>query len=416
MLACLAEAGVVVGAPMDDADVIVINTCGFLSAARDESLEVIAEAVAQKASGRARRVVVAGCLVNRDEETLYELAPGVDAIVGVNNREEIVAAVTGDTRWTKFDPHVIGPAVSDAARFRLTPRHTAYLRISEGCSQRCTFCTIPDIRGPFRSKPFGGVLAEAAELIADGALELNIIGQDTTCYGSDDAGGASLAALLAALDALDGATWIRLLYTYPRRFTDDLVEAIANCPHVLPYVDMPLQHMADGVLKRMGRGVTGDQQRNLLTHLRSRIPDLTLRTTFIVGFPGETDREFAELLDVVNELKFEAMGVFAFSPEDGTPAAGMDDQVPDEVKAARVEALMQAQQAIVFDANRRAVGNDLEVLVDGVDPEGYCIGRSRAQAPEIDGLCILTDPQPAGQLITARVADWQEYDLIVEPH
>ena len=414
MLACLAEAGAVVGAPMDDADVIVINTCGFLEAARAESLEVIAEAVAQKASGRARRVVVAGCLVNRDQETLYELAPGVDAIVGVNNREEIVAAVTGDTRWTKFDPHVIGPAVSDAARFRLTPRHTAYLRISEGCSQRCTFCTIPDIRGSFRSKPFDGVLAEAAELIADGALELNIIGQDTTCYGSDGSGG-SLAELLWALDALDGATWIRLLYTYPRRFTDDLVTAIASCPHVLPYVDMPLQHMADGVLKRMGRGVTGDQQRNLLTHLRRRIPDLALRTTFIVGFPGETDREFAELLDVVNEFRFEAMGVFAFSPEAGTPAAGMAGQISDEVKAARVEAMMQAQQGIVFDANRRAVGSDLEVLVDGVDAGGYCMGRSRAQAPEIDGLCILTDPRPAGELIPARVVDWQEYDLVVEP-
>jgi len=414
MLASLAQAGLVVGAPMEQADVIVVNTCGFLSAARDESLEVIAEAVAHKDSGRAQRVVVAGCLVNRDAEKLYELAPGIDAVVGVNNREEIVAAVTGDRRWTKFEPHVLGPAVSDAARFRLTPRHTAYLRIAEGCSQRCTFCTIPDIRGPFRSKPFDGVLAEAAELVADGAIELNIIGQDTTAYGSDGSG-AGLAGLLAELDAMEGLQWIRLLYTYPRRFTDELITALADLPRVVPYVDMPLQHMTDSVLKRMGRGVTGALQRDLLGRLRDRVAGLAVRTTFIVGFPGETDAEFAELLEFVEEFKFEAMGVFAFSPEEGTPAAAMDAQVPDEVKAQRVEAMMQAQQAIVFDANARAVGSDLQILVDGVDSEGYCIGRSPAQAPEIDGVCILTDPRPAGELLPARVMDWQEYDLIVEP-
>ena len=414
MLACLAEAGLVVGAPMDAADVIVVNTCGFLSAARDESLEVISEAVSHKDSGRAQRVVAAGCLVNRDAEKLYELAPGVDAIVGVNNREEIVAAVTGDRRWTKFEPHVPGPAVSDAARFRLTPRHTAYLRVSEGCSQRCTFCTIPDIRGPFRSKPFDGVLAEAAELVADGAIELNIIGQDTTGYGSD-VSGAGLADLLAALDALDGVQWIRLLYTYPRRFTDELIAAISESPRVVPYVDMPLQHMADSILSRMGRGVTGAHQRDLLHRLRDRVAGLAVRTTFIVGFPGETDDEFAELLAFVEEFKFEAMGVFAFSPEEGTKAAAMEGQVSDEVKAQRLDALMRAQQAIAFDANARAVGSDLQILVDGVDAEGYCIGRSPAQAPEIDGVCILTDPRPAGELLSARVVDWQEYDLVVEP-
>ena len=415
ILACLAEAGMVVGAPLDDADVIVINTCGFLAAARAESLEVIAEAVAQKRRGRTRRVVVAGCLVNRDAENLYDLAPGADAIVGVNDRQQIAKAVAGDGRWTGLAPPAAGPAVSDAGRFRLTPRHTAYLRIAEGCSHRCTFCTIPSIRGPFRSKPVAAVLDEARELIADGAVELNVIAQDTTCYGSDLPPGANLAHLLRDLDALDGVHWIRLMYTHPRRFTDDLTAALADCSHVVPYVDIPLQHMADRVLKRMGRGVTARAQRDLLTRLRERVEGLAIRTTFIVGFPDETDEEFAELLAFVKDFRLEAMGAFAFSAEAGTAAAAMDAQVSGEVKAGRVEALMGAQQEIVFEANARAVGSDLEILVDGPDGEGYCIGRSPAQAPDIDGVCLLTDPRPAGALVAARVVDWRQYDLIAEP-
>jgi len=414
MLADLAEAGMVVGAPMAEADVIVVNTCGFLSSARAESLEVISEAVAHKQAGRAGRVVVAGCLATRDAETLYETAPGVDAVVGVNDRDRIVEAVAGQGRCTHLAAPSPGGPVSDAGRFRLTARHTAYLRIAEGCSQGCTFCTIPSIRGRFRSKPVDAVLAEAAELIADGAIELNVIAQDTTSYGSD-LDGIDLSGLLRALDALAGANWIRLMYTYPRQFTDELIAALAECEHVVPYVDMPLQHVADGVLKRMGRGVSGVRQRDLLDRLRSRVADIAVRTTFIVGFPGETDEDFAELLAFVKDFRFEAMGVFAFSPEAGTPAAAMAGQVSDEVKARRLHHLMQAQQEIVFQANSRALGSELQILVDGVDARGYCFGRSAMQAPEIDGVCILTDPRPAGRFVTARVVDWREYDLVVEP-
>ncbi len=409
----LAEGGCVVAAPMDEADVIVVNTCGFLSAARDESLEVIAEALACKETGRAKRVVVAGCLVNRDAEELFDLAEGIDAVVGVNDRDAILSAVTGKRRTTLISPP--GRAVSDAGRFRLTPRHTAYLRIAEGCDQKCTFCTIPAIRGPFRSKLPADVLAEAAELIADGAVELNVIAQDTTSYGMDLARPTDLASLLGELDDLPGAAWIRLMYAYPIRFTDKLIDTIAAAEHVLPYVDIPLQHIAGGVLRRMGRGVARREVEDLLGKLRQRVADVTIRTTFIVGFPGETDAEFAELLEFVREFGFEAMGVFEFSPEEGTPAAGLAGAVADDVKADRAEQLMLAQQAVAFDANERAVGRVIDVLVDGVDNDGRSVGRHGGQAPEVDSVCLLTGPAPAGEIISAEVVGWDEYDLLVRP-
>ena len=410
MLARLAEGGCVVGAPMDDCDVILINTCGFLAEARDEAMGVISEAIACKESGRASRVVVAGCLAQRNGDELFAQAVGIDAIVGVNDRDAILQAVTGQSKSqvSVCDGRIGG----DSGRFRLTPKHTAYLRVAEGCSHRCTFCTIPAIRGPFRSKPVDDVLDEAAELIADGALELNIIAQDTTSYGQDQ-GDVDLAGLLRRLDAMEGARWIRLLYTYPRSFSDDLVAAIAECDHVVPYVDIPLQHISDGVLRRMGRKVRRERIEELLDNLRQ--VGVAIRTTFIVGFPGETEAEFQELLDFVNEFEFDAMGVFAYSPELGTPAADMPDQTPDDIKAARVEAMMAAQQEIAFSVNADAVGQLIDVLVDGSDDSGRCIGRHAGQAPEIDSLCILTEPRQAGEMLTAEVVGSDGYDLIVQP-
>ncbi len=414
MLAQLAEAGLLVGAPLDDADVIVVNTCGFIAAARAESLGVIHEALEQKRIGRARRVIVAGCLVNRDAKDLYEAAPGIDAIVGVNDRGRLLSAVTGRREGTMLRRRP-GPIRSDAGRFRLTPRHIAYLRISEGCSQQCTFCTIPAIRGPLRSKTPETVLAEAEELIADGVLELNIIGQDTTSYGRDlPARGATLAALLKKLDRLDGAAWIRLLYAYPRRFTDALIEAIAGARHVVPYLDLPLQHISDPILHRMGRGVTRKSTEKLLQKLRDRIQDVAIRTTFIVGFPGETDADSQELLEFVEDFGFDALGVFEFSPEPGTPAAQMPGAVPAEVAAERAKAIMLAQQEIAFSANARAVGKKTVVLVDGVDPQGRCFGRRASQAPDIDSVCYLTEPASAGVFVSGHVVAWSDYDLIVE--
>jgi len=453
MMAQLAEGGCVVGAPMDQADVVVVNTCGFLSAARDESLAVIREALTHKADGTARRVVVAGCLVNRDADKLFDLVPGIDAIVGVNDRDKLLKAVTGKRKnvtmlaeakaSTPQAPLATPSIVSDAGRFRLTPRHTAYLRVSEGCSQRCTFCTIPSIRGPFRSKLPQDVLAEARELIADGAFEINVIGQDTTSYGMDlqkahgkrsvgvgrrDAVGkhdvigshdvvgntVDLAQLMRSISDLDAARWIRLLYAYPMRFSQELIDVMAERDNIVKYVDIPLQHIADGVLRRMGRRVTRGRTEDLLHRLRE-VKGMTIRTTFIVGFPGESEAEFGELLEFVKQFKFDALGVFEFSPEEGTPAARLKGQLPAEVKAHRAEQVMLAQQKIVFAANRRRVGKTLEVLVDGVDAAGRCVGRHAGQAPDIDSVCILTKKRQAGRVVQAKVTGSDGYDLIVEP-
>jgi ribosomal protein S12 methylthiotransferase len=419
ILAHLAEGGCVVAAPIDQADVIVVNTCGFIAPAVQESLDVIAEAVAHKRSGRARRVVVAGCLASRDGEKLFELAPGIDAVVGVNDRESILSAVTGRRHVTRVSAWAGGVA-GDQGRFRLTPPHTAYLRIAEGCGRRCTFCTIPAIRGPFRSKPPEQVLAEARELVADGAVELNLIAQDTTAYGSDlprapgADGSGSLAGLLRCLDGLDGVEWIRLMYAYPHRFGEDLIDALADCPHVVPYLDIPLQHISDAVLKRMGRAVTRKHIVALLDRLRRRIDGLVLRTTLIVGFPGETDGQFEELLAFVKDFRFDALGVFPYWPEEGTPACRLRGAVDEHVKQRRLEAVMLAQQGIAFQANDQRVGQAVRVLVDGTDADGNCVGRHYGQAPDVDSICRLTAPRSAGMFVDGRVAAYDGYDLIVE--
>ena len=413
LAAHLAEAGCLVGADADEADAIVVNTCGFLSAAREESLEVISEALSLKESGSAKRVIVAGCLVNRDGDELFDVAAGIDAIVGINDRQAIVQAVLGDERVSTISD--AGAVGDDRGRFRLTLPHTAYLRIAEGCSRHCTFCTIPSIRGPFRSKPMDLVLEEARELIDSGAIEISLIAQDTTAYGNDLSEGDDLAALLRALSDLDGLSWIRLMYAYPMGFSDATIAAIAECERVVPYVDMPMQHISDPVLKRMGRQVTRAQTEELLGKLRDRMPDIALRSTFIVGFPGETDEQFAELLEFVEQFEFAAAGVFEYSPEPGTPAAKLDGAVEETVKADRAEQLMLVQQAIVFDVNADAVGQRIDVLVDGEDNDGLCVGRHAGQAPDIDSVCILAEPAEAGRIVGAKVVDWSDYDLVVQP-
>jgi ribosomal protein S12 methylthiotransferase len=414
LLAHLAEGGCVVGAPMDAADVVIINTCGFIAPAVAESLDVIAEARRLKAAGKIRRIVVAGCLVNRQGEGLFDRAAGIDAIVGVNDRDSILSAVLGDGRVARISGSPARPA-SDAGRFRLTPAHTAYLRIAEGCSRRCTFCTIPSIRGRFRSKAPAAVLAEARELLAGGAVELNVIAQDTTSYGRDLGDGQTLAKLLRKLDSLDGVEWIRLLYAYPMGFDDDLIETIASCEHVVPYVDIPLQHIADGVLKRMGRHVTRRHIEQLLVKLRRRVEGLVLRTTFITGFPGETRGEFEELMSFVRDFDFEAVGVFPYYPEPGTPAARLPGRPSRATAERRRQKLMLTQQDIVFAANEAHVGKRLRVLVDGKEPGGASIGRHHGQAPDIDSVCILTSPAEPGRFVEAAIVEADGYDLVVTP-
>lgn len=436
MLGQLVEGGAVITADESDADVIVINTCGFLEASRTEAHAEIAAAVARKRKGHCRRVVVAGCLVQRDGTRLLEDLPGIDALVGVHQRDDIVRAVLADVAATGDAPRggkrkggkpppkpadlYLGdyhPYVAlDTARLRLTPRHYAYLRVSEGCNQKCTFCTIPSIRGPMHSKPPEAIVAEARELISDGVVELNLIGQDTTSYGQDIAYAAGLAGLLRELNALDGAKWVRLLYAYPSVFTDEMIDAIAAGEKLVKYIDIPLQHINDRVLKAMHRRVTRAQTEDLLGRLRDRIPGVTIRTTFISGFPGETQAEFEELLNFVRDFRFAAVGVFPYSLEPDTPAGRMKDQLPADVKEARANTIMEAQQQVAFELAAERKGTFFDVLIDAPAGKGRFVGRHAGQAPEVDAVThVLGKGLKPGDLVRVLCEGSQEYDLIARP-
>lgn len=456
MLAQIAESGAIITSDESIADTIVVNTCGFLEASRDEALDVLRELVERKARGTLKRIVVAGCLVQRDGTRLTDEVPEIDALVGVHNRDDVPAAVWGrapsatvaatptpvpatasgtsrglpilaggkarGARARRPQPQLhLGTyhpqSWNDRGRLRLTPRHYAYMRISEGCDQKCTFCTIPSIRGPMRCKTPDELVAEGRELIADGARELILIGQDTTSYGRDLGYGAGLAGLLRHLDRhMDGADWIRLMYVYPSVFTDEMIDAIASCQRVVKYIDIPLQHASDRMLRAMGRRVTRRAQEALLERIRARIPGVTIRTTFIVGFPGETEADFAELLDLVESFRFDAVGAFRYSLEPETPSGRMKDQVVAAVKEERYERLMLTQQKTAFARARERVGSRFDVVVDGPGADGACLGRHAGQAPEVDGACRLPDDGfVSGQVLHVRCTGADGYDLLVKP-
>src|SRR3954447_12014993 len=353
MLGKLAQEGYALSPDADGADVVVINTCGFIEPARQESIAVIREMLALKEQGRIGSVVVAGCLAERKKDELLLELPGVDSIVGVFGREEIVQVVDRAVAQRTEQRSLFRPApvraLDDTARLRITPRHFAYLKISEGCDRTCTFCAIPGMRGKHVTKPIEEVVREARELAADGVRELILVAQDTTYYGMDLYGRVRLAELLRELDRVDGLEWIRILYPYPIHFTDELIETLVSADKIVPYLDMPLQHISDRVLKRMQRRVNRPATEELLARLRSAIPNLTLRTTFIVGFPGETEAEFEELVDFVRQAKFERAGVFPYSFEPDTPATRLDGHLPEEVKAERRDELMAIQQEVAFE-------------------------------------------------------------------
>jgi ribosomal protein S12 methylthiotransferase len=447
MLGLLAEDGLAITNDHASADAIVINTCGFLEASKDESLAEIRDALKLKESGKCKRVIVAGCLVQRHKTKLLNEVPGVDRLVGVFDREHIVEAVRGKENPRQDHGHFLGkyhdlsrelseargfsprsetktnrlPVFEDdRARLRLTPRHYAFLRMSEGCNQGCSFCTIPSIRGLMRSKPVEQILLEANELAADGAVELNLIGQDTTSYGTDIQYAAGLSGLLKTLDKKlpKDVSWLRLMYAYPSCFTDEMIKTIADSSRVVKYIDMPLQHINDEILTKMKRRVTRKEIETLLGKLRKWVPGIAIRTTFIAGTPGETDRQHEELLQFVNDFGFEMMGVFPYSQEPGTPMARMDAQLPDSIKQSRVEALMLAQQQVAFAKAKSMVGKTIEVLIDrpaGRDAEDGFVARSQAQAPDIDSVVFVTgDDLHPGQLVNVRVTDYQAYDLVAE--
>ncbi len=407
----LARAGHQVDAEAaQDAELTIINTCGFLESAKRESIEAIRRAVAEKGSGR---VIVAGCLAQRMGAELARLAPGADAYVGVGQMgrfDEIAAQVFGRTEplMESGPPHHLWAEVSSRAR---TGRPwSAYLKISEGCSHRCTFCTIPSFRGAHASKPIERIIEEARMLAASGAREVNLIAQDVTQYGHDLYREFALPRLLQELNQVEALRWIRLLYFYPNRLTDEVIEAMAGLERVLPYIDIPLQHVHPDVLRRMKRPWEAERYLRLFQKLRAAMPDSAIRTTFIVGFPGETEAEFQALLDFIREARLDRVGVFAYSREPGTPAHDMPGQVPFRVKRERVDRLMRAQQPISLEIGRGWQGRSLEVLVEEVR-DGWIAGRSFRDAPEIDGWVYAEGSAEPGSFVQVEIDEAREHDL-----
>ncbi len=408
----------------DGADFVVVNTCGFIERARTESFAAIDEMLELKRQGRTKGVIVSGCLAERQKEQLLVDRPGIDSLVGVFAREEITRIADRFVGHQLEQRNVFRPApiraLPDTDRLRITPRHFAYLKISEGCDRLCTFCAIPKMRGKHASKPLEAVVAEAQQLAQDGARELIIVAQDTTYYGRDIYGESRLTELLTELDQIEGFDWIRLMYFYPMYIDDRLIDTIAGARRIVPYIDMPLQHINDTMLRRMSRRVTRAQTEELLTKLRERIPNLALRTTMITGFPGETDEQFDELVEFVEQQRFERLGVFTYSFEPDTPAAVLPEHLPEDVKEERRERLMASQQQIAFEFNQACVGRQCDVLLDAPVPgeENVFTGRTVWDAPDVDSQVFVSgqgQPLQAGQLVPCEIVTYQDYDLVAVP-
>jgi ribosomal protein S12 methylthiotransferase len=422
MLAEIVQAGFLITAEPDNADVVVINTCGFIAPAKAEAIEVIKHAVDCKRRGCVKKVIVAGCLSERLGKDLFNQTEGIDAVVGLAWRDKIAdvikRTICSDRTAVYLErscPKINDKISDDRARLLITPQHWAYLRISEGCNHRCSFCTVPAIRGRFRSKPKDLILAEAAELVSAGAVELNIIAQDTTGYGRDLEMKNGLSNLAKELEKVADLKWIRLMYLYPAGIDDRLIETIAASEKVVPYIDVPIQHIDNKILKDMHRPETKERIWQLIEKLRAALPNIVIRTTVIAGFPGETERQFAELLDFVEWAEFDALGCFRYYPEDGTPAAKMSNQVSDHVKQQRLEELMLTQQKIVFSKNKDRIDTKLICLVDSLDANGSGEGRFYGQAPNIDSLCLIKNCSAhPGTFINVKVIGTRDYDLIVE--
>lgn len=421
MLGLLKLDGYDLVAEPDGADFVVVNTCGFIERARTESFQAIDEMLELKKQGRTKGVIVSGCLAERQKEQLLEDRPGIDCLVGVFGREQITQVADRllgslEEQRSVFQPAPIR-ALSDTDRLRITPRHFAYLKISEGCDRLCTFCAIPKMRGKHATKPMEEVLKEARQLAADGVKELVIVAQDTTYYGIDLYGEPRLAELLREIEKVEGIQWIRLMYFYPMYITDELIDVIAKSEKIVPYIDMPLQHINDTMLRRMSRRVTRAETELQIKKLREAIPNLTLRTTFITGFPGETQEQYEELREFLREQKFERMGVFTYSFEPDTPAANLPDHLSEEVKNERREALMAVQQELAFAWNEAQIDKVMPVILDQpVEGEkNVWIGRSMADAPDVDGLVFVTGHKyrlHAGDIVDVQIVTSQQYDLV----
>ncbi|MBN95306.1 MAG: 30S ribosomal protein S12 methylthiotransferase RimO [Deltaproteobacteria bacterium] len=418
MLAQLGQAGYEMADGPDGADVIVVNTCTFIDASTQESVDTVLEMAEVKQSNPEAQLVVTGCMAQRHHQELKTELPEVDAFLGTGDYHRILEVV-GESAKRGTDI-VTDPTYVQGGEARvntLTP-WSAYLKILEGCPQRCTFCIIPRLRGDLMSRPLEVVVDEARALAGAGVKELNLVGQDSNSWGRDLPGKPTLDDLLVALDSVDSIQWVRLLYSYPAKFPDRLIDTLTGLQSFVPYIDMPLQHISDPILKAMRRGVNGERTRRLLDKLRGRLPGLSIRTGFIVGFPGETEAHFDELCDFVREQRFDNVGVFEFSPQEETPASQLPDQIPEEVRAERREALMLLQQEIHLQKNEERVGTVEDVLIEGVHPETELlwVGRTRGQAPEVDGQVLIADPGTAqfGDIVPMTVTEAAGYDLVAE--
>jgi len=400
-----------------EADLFIVNTCGFIRPARDESYRALRELAAQKRAGQ--WLVAAGCLVQYQGEVIRRRVPAVDAIIGTRSWPRIATLVESLEREGSGGkgPRLVerdGDLVASVGR-RATMGATAYLKIADGCDAACAFCAIPLIKGPQRSKPLADVLREARELADQGVQEIVLIAQDTTAYGRDRSEPEALPGLLRALaKAVPGVSWLRILYAYPQHVTPQLIETMASLPQVCHYLDLPLQHGHPEMLKRMRRPQDIDRVHHLIARLRQAMPDIALRSSFIVGHPGETEDEFASLLSFIREISFDQVGVFSYSPEEGTPAASLPDRVPPTLVAERHQRAMLVQQEISRQRNQAQVGRVLRILVEGAG-DGLTVGRSYREAPEIDGLVLLPGEAPVGEFIEARIVAAKAYDLIAEP-
>ncbi len=417
MATLLRQAGHVPVAKPRRADLVIVNTCGFIEIAREESYGMLAELARKKRRGQL--LVAAGCLAQRYAAEVYEHVPGVDAVIGTQNWPDIVSLV--DKLAETRGPHKPQTLVSQDGRvISSVPRDTrgaisAYLKIADGCDASCAYCAIPLIKGPQHSKPEDEILREAHELADQGVREIVLIAQDTTSYGRDLGNSNALPGLLETIcREVPDVPWIRLLYAYPQHVTPTLIETMARLPQICHYVDLPLQHAHPDVLKRMGRPHDVDAVRALISNLRSAMPDMVLRSTFIVGYPGETDEEFDTLLAFMEETRLDKVGVFAFSPEEGTAAANLPGRVSPEVIAERYNQAMRLQQEISLATNRAQVGRELDVLIEGVG-DGLSVGRTYRDAPDIDGVVLIAQELEPGSLVRTRVVEGREYDLVAEP-
>lgn len=416
LLGQLRRAGYTLTSDINQAEVIIVNTCGFITAAKEESIAAILEAAQYKINGRCRKLLVAGCLSQRYGNELLQEIPEIDGVMGTGAVPEVVEVLQamhlGQRPLAVGAPGYIqqGPE----ARVLTTPGYTAYLKIAEGCDNRCSYCAIPAIRGPYRSRAMDDIISEAQWLCAGGVKELIVIAQETTRYGRDIYGRYALPELLQRLAAIDECRWIRIMYCYPDSFTDGLIELMAAAPKICRYIDLPLQHINNRLLRVMNRRGSKEDIIRLVDKLRRLIPGVTLRTTFIVGFPGETEQEFGELLDFMAQVKFERAGVFAYSPEEGTPAEKLPGRINDDVVAERINRAMSLQQRISLTHNLDKVGQEYMVLTEGWDDDVKMYwGRTESDAPEIDGKVFFTSRAVVreGDFVLVKVLDATEYDL-----